>query len=125
MTRTQLDRYQEMKIQTASPQELLLITYDGALKAMRRARRACVQGQETKARVETMTALSAVMELNSTLNVEAGAIGPPLRQLYLYVIELLTQALSGLEIKPLDEAVRIMASLLESWQQAFDQAQAS
>jgi flagellar secretion chaperone FliS len=123
--KSQLDRYQEMKIQTASPQELLLITYDGALKAMRRCKRACVKGEETKARVELMTAMSAVLELNSTLNVEVAAVGPSLRKLYLYVFDLLAKTVSNLDLKPLEESIRIMASLQESWQQAFDQAQAS
>jgi len=120
MTNAMLQQYQDMKIQSASPAELLLITYDGALKAMRRARRACGKGEGTKARVELMTALSAVLELESTLNVEAGGeVAVSLRKLYMYVMELLAKSVTNLALEPLDESIRIISELHGTWKQAL------
>ena len=111
--------YQEMRIQTADRKELLLLVYEAALRALHRARRACKTGAESKARGELMTAMAAVHELNRTLNMEAGAIAESLRSLYVYVLRMIADAAPDLKAEPLDEAIRIIGSLYETWQEAF------
>lgn len=119
MSNALVQQYADMKIQTASPGELLLLTYDGALKCLRRARRWCGKGEGTRARVELMTAFSAVVELDQTLNMEAGDVASNLRSLYMYVMSLLTDVVSDLRLEPLDEAIRILSELHSTWRQAL------
>ncbi|NDD29756.1 MAG: flagellar export chaperone FliS [Proteobacteria bacterium] len=124
MSRAVVENYQQMKLNTAEPAELLIMTYEFALKAMRLAERALRKGDTNKAGTEMLRAVAAVNALDEALDVDAAPAGPGLRQVYRYVIQRLLQAASKGEMQPLHECMEHMASLLEAWKQAASGAKA-
>lgn len=114
------DQYQKVQIETASKADLLLLTYEGTVRSMIRAARACKMGNQSKARLEILNAMSGVIELMGTLNFDVGGdLATSLQSLYLYVLERLRTAVVSLEPAPLEESRHIMASLLQTWRKAL------
>lgn len=118
MSRAVLDNYQQMKISTADPAELLILTYEVGLKAMRQAERAMRKDEGTKARSELLRAVAAVTQLDEVLDVDAAPVGPHLRRLYGYVRQRLLNAAVAQDADAVKECIDIMASLLDAWRQA-------
>ncbi len=123
MANTQLQQYREMKFHTASAPELLLLTYDQALKSLRRARKACAAGDPNKMRMELLVGIAAVVELQATLNREVQPLADKLDGLYNYVLDQIGRASDTMKLEPLNEAFRIMSSLNEAWRQASGPAE--
>ncbi len=66
------DAYRTNAVETASPEQLTLMCYDGALRFMRRAAKAIDEGDLAEASNATGRAQAIVNELNITLDMEAG-----------------------------------------------------
>lgn len=114
------EQYQKVQIETASKADLLLLTYEGTVRAMIRAARACKMGHQSKARLEILNAMAGVIELMGTLNFEVGGdLATSLQSLYLYVMERLRAAVVSLDAAPLEESRHIMSSLLQTWRKAL------
>jgi flagellar secretion chaperone FliS len=118
MSRSVVENYQQMKLSTAEPADLLIMTYEFALKAMRLAERSLRKGDRTKAGAELLRAVAAVNTLDEALDVDAAPAGPGLRRIYQYVNQRLLQAAAKSEMQPLHECMEHMSSLLEAWKQA-------
>jgi flagellar protein FliS len=90
--------------------------YDGALRFLAEARSAIERRDVPARRVAMGRALAIVSELQNTLNMEAGGeISAELDRLYSFVTMRLTDASSTQDVKPLDEAVRVLSTLREGW----------
>lgn len=118
MSRAVLDNYQQMQIATANPAELLILTYEIGLKSMRQADRAFKKGESTKARSELLRAVTAVVQLDEVLDVDAAPVGPHLRRLYGYVRQRLLYAAQAEDVNAIKECIDIMSGLLDAWRQA-------
>lgn len=118
MANTNLQRYKDMKFNTASPQELLLFTYDGTLKSLRRARKHYMANHSTKGNLELLTAMAGVNELKNTLNMEIQPIAGSLHGLYVWVLENIGRSLLDGSVAGIEEAIKIMGGLNEAWLQA-------
>ena len=122
MSKPNLDKYLEMKIQSASPQELLLITHDEGVKAMRRASRQMSKGNQVQAQSELITALACVLELDNTLDVKAAPeLGANLHNLYMYLVDRIGDAIANFNQEAIDEAIRVLSDLHQTWRMAFEQ----
>lgn len=113
--------YQTSAIETASPEQLTLLCYDGALKFMRRALRALEEGDLAKLSESTGRAQAIINELNVTLNMEAGGeIARNLRDIYLFINRHLSSAVMRREETGIRESMNLITGLRDSWAQAMN-----
>jgi flagellar secretion chaperone FliS len=112
--------YQASAIETASPEQLTLMCYDGALKFMRRAMRSCEENDLARLSEWTGRAQAVINELNVTLNMEAGGeIARNLRDIYLFVNRHLAQGAMKREPQAIEQAIGLIEGLRESWAEAM------
>jgi flagellar protein FliS len=112
--------YQVNAIETASPEQLTLMCYDGALKFMRRAVEACDKRDLARHSEWIGRAQAVVDELNITLNMEAGGeIAANLREIYLFVNRQLGSSVLQQEREPIEVAMRLIGGLRDSWAEAM------
>ena len=111
-----INTYRQTEIQSRSPVELVVMLYDGALRFTGDAREAMVR-KDIRGRQQNLhKALAIVSELQSTLNMESGGdVAEHLDKLYGYVHDRLMEASVKQDIKPLDEARRVLTTLREGW----------
>jgi len=110
--------YQENSVNTASPVRLVVLLYQGAIRALRLAGCYFQDGDSVKAHSEVLQAEKIVLELIGALNFkEGGEIARNLFQLYQFILKqcALVEAESARELIP--SLVRILEGLKEAWQE--------
>lgn len=111
-----LSTYRQTQVQSRTPLELVVMLYDGALKFLHLTRNAIERRDLHARRAASSRALAIISELQSTLNLEAGGeIALRLDELYGFVNLRILDATKDNAVAPLDEAVRVLALLRESW----------
>lgn len=111
-------KYKEMQVTTASPGQLLLMLYDGAIRFCREAEAALTEGQLEESHRLLLRAQDVVTELRSTLNLEAGPVAQNLDSLYEYMQRQLIEANIKKAAQPAQEVAELLAGLREAWEQA-------
>ncbi len=108
--------YRQTEVQSLTPLEQVVMLYDGALRFTAVARDAIVRGHVPQ-RAEAMSrAMAIVSELQSTLDMKAGGeIAAELDRLYTFVNTSLFDASFKQDVKPLDEATKVLRTLREGW----------
>ena len=111
-----INTYRQTEIQSRSPVELVVMLYDGALRFTADAREAMVR-KDIKLRQQNISrALAIVSELQSTLDMDSGGdVAAHLDKLYGYVRDRLMDASIKQDVRPLDEARRVLTTLREGW----------
>jgi len=110
--------YLQTQVQSADPMQLVVLLYDGALKQAAIARDALVRKDIPARRVAMGKALAIVGELQTTLDLERGGkIAADLDGLYSYVTSLLLDAVVKQDAQPVAEAMGILTTLRDAWQQ--------
>ncbi len=113
--------YKANAVETASPQQLTLMCYDGALKFMRRAATACEANDLARMNEYVGRAQAIVNELNVTLNMEAGGeIAANLRDIYLFVSRHLSQASMQRDVVMMSQCTDIIQGIRDSWAEAMN-----
>lgn len=108
--------YRTNAVETASPEQLTLMCYDGALRFMRKAARAIDEGDFATASNATGRAQAIVNELNITLDMDAGGdIARNLREIYLFVNRHMATALVEHSSKPIADSMRLIGELRDAW----------
>jgi flagellar protein FliS len=108
--------YQKNAVNGASPLQLVIMLYDGALKAMEAAKRAMSSKDLTKQHDNLIKAQKIVCELTACLDMQQGGeIATNLFALYTYVTNELVQANIDDNPDPIDRSIRVMSELRESW----------
>lgn len=121
MASTGHDAYRTNSIETASPEQLTLMCYDGALRFMRRAARALDEGDFADASYATGRAQAIINELNVTLDMEAGGeIAANLRSIYLFVNRHLSQAVVDSDASIVRQSMELIMDLRSAWAQAMN-----
>ena len=121
MASTGHDAYRTNAVETASPEQLTLMCYDGALRFMRRAARALDDGDLADASAATGRAQAIVNELNITLDMEAGGdIASNLRALYLFINRHLSEAMLSHDSGKVREAMNLIGDLRGAWAEAMN-----
>ena len=112
-------QYRQNHLVTASPAKLLLAAYDGAIKFCRIAGEKMAQQAYDEQNTYINKALAIVCELVSTLREDVSPVlVRRLRSLYTHVIEKLAHANLNLDQAALDEAIKILTQLRETWAEA-------
>ena len=110
------DTYLEAKIQTASPGELILLLYEGAIRFSRLAIKWLEQRDIEKSHRYILKIQDIITELNITLDMKSGGdIAKNLRMLYNFINSHLIKA--NIEKKPcyVKEVLDILMDLYEAW----------
>ena len=113
--------YQTQSILTASPGQLVLLMYDGALRFMAQARAGFAMPEENPRRIETIhTALlraqAILNELRANLDMEAGGdIATNLDRLYDYHLRRLFECNLRKDEAPLIEVEGLVRTLRDAW----------
>ena len=116
-----MNSYFEQMILSASPMELVRLTYEQAIYCVRDAREHLRQEKVVERSKAIMKAYALVTELLTSLDEEkAPAMSAKLRNLYLYVQGLLLRANCEQIEEPLAEAQLLLGTLAEAWKQVPD-----
>ncbi len=112
--------YQAQSVLTASPGQLILMLYDGALRFLGHARDALESPEETPRRIERINtnllkAQDIVSELKACLNFEAGDHAKNLDRLYDYHLRRLFEANLRKKVEPVIEVEGLLRELREGW----------
>jgi flagellar protein FliS len=111
-----LSTYRQTQVQSRTPLELVVMLYDGALKFLHLTRDAIERRDLHARRDASSRALAIISELQSTLNMEEGGeIARRLDDLYGFVNLRILDATKDNAVAPLDEAVRVLETLRDSW----------
>lgn len=113
--------YRANSILTASPGQLVLMLFDGALNALAIARAACDDPRGDPRRFEIINtqlvkAQKIIAELQGTLNLEAGGdFAKTMYQLYDYYDRRLIEANMKKQSAPIAEVERLLGDVRTAW----------
>ena len=111
-------KYKEQSVNTATPEELTLMLYNGCIKFINLAEVFMDDKNIEKANLNIIKAQDIISELNITLNLDY-EISDNLRLLYEFVRERLLEANLRKDKKPLFEAKEILTELRDTWKEAM------
>lgn len=115
-----LGMYKRVEVETASQGKLIVMLFNGAIQRAEEARRHIAQNQRQGAHNNLLRAQEIISELRSALNMNAGEVAQNLDRCYEYCHHLLVAANVKKEVEPIDECVRHMTDLRDTWQELFD-----
>jgi flagellar protein FliS len=117
-----VDAYQRLDLETgvaaASPQRLVVMLYDGAIKAIHAARAALAR-EDIAGRGASISKAIAIIDegLRPALDLKSGGeIAANLASLYEYIVNRLLYANLKQDEASLDEAARLLAELKSAWE---------
>ncbi|MGE5596176.1 MAG: flagellar export chaperone FliS [Hyphomicrobiales bacterium] len=118
MTSNAYDAYTTIGTSTADPVTLTTMLYDGAVKAMKKARIYAENGNRQRFLDETGRAHLIIGELLATLDREKGGeIADNLAAIYAYCLRCLVDSTMG-DMEKLDEAQKHISRIGEAWKTA-------
>ena len=116
--------YLKSKIMTASPGELLLMLYDGAIGFCRKAGRHLGRGNVDEAREPIGRALAIVQELHGMLNpAHAPELCSQLESLYVFCEQRLLQSLASRSAEAVGDVLKVLEDLRQGWAEAVEKAE--
>lgn len=121
MTNNVYQQYQQNSIMTASPEELTLMLYNGAIKFVNLAKHHIENKDIEKANEAIIRAQDIINELNDTLDMSYD-ISNNLRSLYTFIIDKLIDANIRKDTSYLDEILPILEELRDTWKEAMREA---
>jgi flagellar protein FliS len=115
-------QYRQLKVQSASPGQLMLMLYDGAIRFCLRAIKQMEIKDVAGKGMSISKAQAIVQELAATLNFQvAPELCASLEQLYIYMTEKLTEANMDSDAEKIKEVVRLLTTVKEGWEQVVKQ----
>lgn len=111
--------YQRNAVMTASPEKIVQMLYDAAIRHLEQSRDALADPSRTHSAqvgISLGKALSIIGELRSSLDYDQGGeIAANLGSLYDFAIDQLTQANLSRSATHVDPTLRVMQTLKEGW----------
>lgn len=116
--------YLRTKILTASPEELRLMLFDGAIKFSRLGKTALSNGDFESSYEALSRAKKIVMELSTSLNHEVDPeVCQQMAGVYTFIYKLLMNANMDRVVEPIDEALKLLEYERETWQLVLDKVE--
>lgn len=110
------DQYLENAVHSASPVKLVAMLYDGAIRFCQRAKAAAAARNTAETGRLLSRAHDIVAELLAVLDRErGGAVAKDLARVYEFVLWRLSEARIRRDMNMIDEVVRVLVPLKESW----------
>ncbi len=121
MMKSYANPYQSTQVQTSSPEQILIMLYDGAIRFLRQAADGMESGDYKKKIHFTDKALAIIAELSATLDHEVGGeIAANLASLYDFMMREIPRANVKNDPKILQPVLSILEELREAWVQAAE-----
>lgn len=114
-------KYANNKILTASPAELTLMLYEGAIKFCNLARLDMEKGEYGDAIHHVQKARNIIVELQATLDFKY-PISKDFDLIYTYIFQLMVQCNTKQDVEILDEILIQLRELRDMWKQVMKQA---
>jgi len=109
--------YRESSVLTASPEQLVVMLYDGAGRFLRQAEAALGEGAVEHAHDRLNRGEAIVDELLATLDMDQGQIAERLQAIYVYCKRCLIEARLERDASKVRLVVRLLTELREAWAQ--------
>ena len=108
--------YQQVEVNSSNGLQLVVMLYDGAIRFLGDAK-TCIQRKDLQGKALAIDRTLAILgELQSTLKLEEGGeLAQSLDRLYTYMTERIVEASLKLNVKPLDETIKLLAILNSAW----------
>lgn len=107
--------YRDSAVMTATPEQLVVMLYDGAVRFLRQAEHALREGAFLHAHEKMGRAEAIIDELLATLNMGIGEISERLQSIYLFCKRLLVEARLQRDPQKVVDATRLLVDLREAW----------
>ncbi|MGJ0847477.1 flagellar export chaperone FliS [Tissierella praeacuta] len=120
MTYEALNKYKQNSVSTATPEELTLMLYDGAVKFMNIGKYSIENKDLEKAHSSLIRAQDIILELNYSLDMNYD-ISKELRELYSFILSKLVDANINKDTKAIDEALVIVNDMRDTWKEVMKQ----
>ena len=120
MTYQALNQYKQNTVLTATPEELTLMLYEGAIKFMNIAKYSIENKDLERTHSSLMRAQDIIMELNYSLDMNY-EISNEFRSLYDFVLSKLVDANIQKSLKSLEEALIIINDMKDTWKEVIKQ----
>jgi len=112
-------KYRQVQIQTASPEQLLLMLYDHAIGSVVRAKKAMEEDRWEDGHSSLIKAQDIIGELTASLNLGAGEMAMNLFAMYSFLSERLVEANVKRDADGLSPVLQILRELRDGWYRAF------
>jgi len=112
------DQYRKASVETVTPEKLLIMLYDGAIRKLDNAKKALEDKDINRAHQEIIKVEDIIIELMSTLNMDY-EISHNLFVLYEYLYNQLVQANFKKDSGMLSEVQSFLMELRETWSEAI------
>ncbi|MCU6708436.1 flagellar export chaperone FliS [Paenibacillus sp. J5C_2022] len=119
----QRNKYLETTVQTASPAQLLIMLYDGAIRFCRQGIEAIEQQRPSDANTYLLKTQDIISEFIITLD-RSNPMSEQLLSLYEYFNQRLVEANTKKSAEPAREVLQHLIELKETWMQAAKQTNA-
>ncbi|MBA4292094.1 flagellar export chaperone FliS [bacterium] len=119
-------QYRKAAVNSASPLQLVIMLYDGAIRFMNQAKDAMEKRELERQNEACKRAQDIISELMSCLDLkQGGEIAQNLFALYTFTFDRIVQA--NIEDNPvlIDQSIQVLAELRESWATLEQQSQAN
>lgn len=115
----QTAQYQQNQIETAAPEKILILLYEGAIRFLVIAKKACEQKEIEKFHNNLIKAQHIIQEFMDSLDMEIGGeVALNLYNLYEYLHYRLVQANIKKDISMIDEVLDHLRKLKITWEEA-------
>ena len=109
--------YREASVMTASPEQLVVMLYDGAGRFLTQAEGAMLGGTWMQASEKLSRAEAIIDELLATLDMEAGEIAERLQAIYVFCKTRLIEGRLERDPGRVEQVARLLAELRDAWSQ--------
>jgi flagellar protein FliS len=107
--------YTESSVLTASPEQLIVMLYDGGIRFIRQAAAGLGEGRRDVARERLRRAEAIIDELNDALDMSHGELPERLRSIYLFSRRHLRESLLADDPQGFETIAGLLGELRESW----------
>jgi len=107
--------YRDSSVMTASPEQLVVMLYDGAVRFLRQAEHALGEGAFEHAHHKLGRGEAIIDELLATLNLDAGEIAERLQAIYVFCKRCLMEARLRRDPQKIAQVVVLLSDLREAW----------
>jgi len=111
-------QYLQTQVRSSTPLELVVMLYDGAVRATTAATDTMSRRDIPARRTAVSRAMAIISELQSTLDMDGGGeISTQLDRLYTWMTSQLIEATIRQDPKPIQDVRRTLEILLDAWRQ--------
>src|SRR3954449_5528445 len=116
--------YRANAVLTATPEQLVVMLYDGAVRFLRQSEIAMGEGAWTHGFEKLARGEAIIDELLATLNMDTGEIAERLQAIYVFCKKTLIEARLQRNAEKITHVVALLGSLRDAWAKLAEQANA-